>query len=49
VAGLPELTLAGGGKLAIVTRSATAYDRVADVRLSGDVIDELVGVLSALG
>jgi NAD-dependent deacetylase len=49
VAGLPELTLTGGGKLAIVTRSATPYDRVADVRLSGDVIDELVGVLSALG
>jgi NAD-dependent deacetylase len=49
VAGLPELTLATGGRLAIVTRSATPYDRVADVRLSGDVIDELVGVLSALG
>jgi NAD-dependent deacetylase len=49
VAGLPELTLAAGGRLAIVTRSATPYDRVADVRLSGDVVDELAGVLTALG
>jgi NAD-dependent deacetylase len=49
VAGLPELTLARGGRLAIVTRSATPYDRVADVRLSGDVVVELGGVLAALG
>jgi NAD-dependent deacetylase len=49
VAGLPELTLAAGGRLAVVTRSATPYDRVADVRLSGDVVDELAGVLTALG
>jgi NAD-dependent deacetylase len=49
VAGLPELTLAAGGRLAIVTKGPTPFDRVADLRLSGDVIDELVGVLSALG
>jgi NAD-dependent deacetylase len=49
VAGLPELTLAGGGRLAIVTRSATPFDRVADVKLEGDVVDELDGVLAALG
>jgi len=49
VAGLPELTLAAGGRLAIVTRSATPFDRVADVKLEGDVVDELDGVLAALG
>jgi NAD-dependent deacetylase len=49
VAGLPELTLATGGRLAIVTQGATPFDRVADVRLSGDVVDELDGVLAALG
>jgi NAD-dependent deacetylase len=49
VAGLPELTLAAGGRLAIVTRSTTPYDADADVRLDGDVVDELDGVLAALG
>jgi NAD-dependent protein deacetylase/lipoamidase len=48
VAGLPELTLAAGGKLAIVTRSETPYDDRADIRLDGDVVDELGAVLSAL-
>jgi NAD-dependent deacetylase len=47
-AGLPELTLAAGGSVAVVTRSATPFDRVAAVRLSGDVVDELEGVLAAL-
>jgi NAD-dependent deacetylase len=49
VAGLPELTLAGGGDLAIVTRSATPFDRHASVRLDGDVVEELDGVLAELG
>jgi NAD-dependent deacetylase len=49
VAGLPELTLAAGGRLAIVTRSETPFDRVADVKLEGDVVDELDAVLAALG
>jgi NAD-dependent deacetylase len=49
VAGLPELTLAAGGDLAIVTRSPTPFDRHATVRLDGDVVDELEGVLAALG
>jgi NAD-dependent deacetylase len=48
VAALPELTLAAGGRLAIVTRGPTPYDRVADVRLDGDVVDELAVVLAAL-
>jgi NAD-dependent deacetylase len=48
-AGLPELTLAGGGSLAIVTKSATPYDRMAAVRLDGDVEEEMRAVLAALG
>jgi NAD-dependent deacetylase len=48
VAGLPELTLAGGGRVAIVTRSGTPYDGAAEVKLDGDVVDELTAVLAAL-
>jgi NAD-dependent deacetylase len=49
VAGLPGLTRAAGGSLAIVTQGPTPYDREADVRLDGDVVDELRAVLDALG
>jgi NAD-dependent deacetylase len=49
VAGLPELTLASGGQIAIVTQSSTPYDREAAVKLSGDVVEELDAVLTALG
>jgi NAD-dependent protein deacetylase/lipoamidase len=49
VAQLPEMTLASGGKLAIVTQGATPFDRHATVRLSGDVVDELTGVVGLLG
>jgi NAD-dependent deacetylase len=48
VAGLPELTLASGGAVAIVTQSPTPYDSAATVRLDGDVVDELGAVLAAL-
>ena len=48
VAGLPELTLERGGRLAIVTRSTTPFDRWAAVRLDGDVEAELSAVVSAL-
>jgi len=48
VAGLPEETLSAGGKLAIVTMGATPYDRVADVKLTGDVVEELEAVLALL-
>jgi NAD-dependent deacetylase len=47
-AGLPELTLDAGGKLAIVTRSTTSYDHLAAVRLGGDVEQELEAVVAAL-
>lgn len=48
VAGLPERVLATGGRLAVVTASDTPYDAAADVRLGGDVVDELTGLLDAL-
>lgn len=48
VAGLPELTLQAGGRVAIITQGATAFDRVASVRMRGDVVDELQALLSAL-
>jgi NAD-dependent deacetylase len=48
VAGLPEDTLRAGGKLAIVTMGETPYDRVAEVKLSGDVVAELEAVVAAL-
>jgi NAD-dependent deacetylase len=48
VAGLPELTLAGGGRVAVITQSSTPYDDDAAVRLGGDVVAELQAVLAAL-
>jgi NAD-dependent deacetylase len=48
VAGLPELTLEAGGRVAVVTRSETPFDRFAAVRLDGDVEAELAAVLAAL-
>jgi NAD-dependent protein deacetylase/lipoamidase len=48
VAGLPQITLARGGSLAIVTKGATPYDPDATVRLWGDVVAELEAVVAAL-
>ena len=48
VAGLPAICLETGGRLAIVTQSSTPYDRMAEVKLSGDVVGELGAVLAAL-
>jgi NAD-dependent deacetylase len=48
VAGLPYETLSHGGRLAIVTMGETPYDRMATVKLSGDVVTELEAVLAAL-
>jgi NAD-dependent deacetylase len=47
-AGLPELTLEAGGQIAIITKSATPFDRFAAVRLDGDVEEELEAVMAAL-
>jgi NAD-dependent deacetylase len=48
VASLPGTTLGAGGRLAIVTRGRTPYDRDAEVRLDGDVVDELAALLGEL-
>jgi NAD-dependent deacetylase len=47
-AGLPQLTLRSGGKVAIVTESATPLDDQAAVKLTGDVVAELDAVAAAL-
>lgn len=48
VAGLPSVTRAAGGTVAIVTKGPTPYDGEAEVRLDGDVVDELEALLRAL-
>ena len=49
VAGLPGITLGKGGRLALITQGPTPYDNDAELKLTGDVVDELNAVLSALG
>jgi len=49
VAGLPQLTLANGGRLAIITKGETPYDRDAEHRLEGEVDEELAALVAALG
>jgi NAD-dependent deacetylase len=49
VAGLPQLTLEEGGRLAIVTKGPTPYDEDAELRLDGEVDSELEALLAALG
>jgi len=48
VASLPGVTLEHGGRLALVTQGQTPYDGEAEVKLSGDVVEELGAVLAAL-
>ena len=48
VASLPGVTLASGGRVALVTQGRTPYDAEAEVKLDGDVAAELQAVLSAL-
>jgi NAD-dependent deacetylase len=48
VAGLPAMTRGGGGRLALVTQGPTPYDGEAEVKLDGDVVEELRAVLAAL-
>jgi len=49
VAGLPHLTLEAGGRLAIVTKGETPYDDDAELKLDGEVDEELSALLAALG
>jgi len=48
VAGLPALTQANGGRVALVTAGETPYDREAAVKLDGDVVSELNALLAAI-
>jgi NAD-dependent deacetylase len=48
VAGLPRLTLSGGGRIAIVTKGDTPYDREAELKLEGEVDEELEALLEVL-
>jgi NAD-dependent deacetylase len=48
VAGLPELTLERGGRLAIVTKGPTPYDDEAELKLDGEVDAELSALVAAL-
>jgi NAD-dependent deacetylase len=48
VAGLPAITRGAGGRIALVTQGPTPYDGEADVKLGGDVVEELRAVLAAL-
>lgn len=47
-ANLPQLTLEGGGRLAIVTKGPTPYDADASLKLDGEVEAELGAVLAAV-
>src|SRR3954468_17937483 len=49
VAGLPQLTLAAGGSVAIVTKGETPYDSEAALKLAGEIDDELAALVGALG
>ena len=48
VAGLPLASIRAGGRLAILTQGPTPLDELAEVRLWGDVVAELEGLLRAL-
>jgi NAD-dependent deacetylase len=48
VAGLPQLTLESGGRLAIVTKGPTPYDADATLKLAGEVEAELGALLAAV-
>ncbi|HEY6145373.1 MAG TPA: NAD-dependent protein deacylase [Solirubrobacterales bacterium] len=49
VAGLPQLTLGSGGRLAIVTKGGTPYDGDAELKLCGEVDEELAALVAELG
>jgi len=48
VAQLPGVTHAAGGAVAVVTQGPTPWDDRAAVRLGGDVVEELQGLVAAL-
>jgi NAD-dependent deacetylase len=48
VAGLPSIAVASGAKLGIVTQGPTPYDAEAEVKMDGDVVEDMNAVLAAL-
>jgi NAD-dependent deacetylase len=48
IAQLPQITLAAGGVVALVTKGPTPYDSEAAVKLDGDVVAELEAVLALM-
>jgi NAD-dependent deacetylase len=48
VAGLPAMMRGAGGRLVLITQGPTPYDSDAEVKLDGDVVEELRAVLAAL-
>jgi NAD-dependent protein deacetylase/lipoamidase len=48
VAALPQVASEAGAALALVTQGPTPYDREAEVKLAGDVVEELEAVLAAM-
>jgi NAD-dependent deacetylase len=48
VAGLPQIALAAGAELAIVTQGPTPYDSDATLKLDGDVVEEMSAMLALL-
>jgi NAD-dependent deacetylase len=48
VAALPGITLENGGRVALVTQGPTPYDRDAELKLEGDVVDELEALLASV-
>jgi len=48
VAGLPDVTLRSGGRIAIVTQGPTPFDGLAAVKLAGDVEAEMSALLARL-
>jgi NAD-dependent deacetylase len=49
VADLPLLTLTTGGRIAILTQGETPLDGLASLRVHGDLLEEMRGLLGALG
>jgi len=49
IAQLPAVTRAAGGQVALITSGPTPWDERAIVKLEGDVVTELDGLLAALG
>jgi NAD-dependent protein deacetylase/lipoamidase len=48
VAGLPSVTLEGGGRVAVITKGPTPFDGDASVRMDGDVVADLDALLDAV-